>query len=40
MTSKRFNQLPKTNELNSEAIDKLLPLVKKTVRQNLMNQLI
>ena len=30
MTSKRFNQLPKkTNELNSEAIDKLLPLVKK-----------
>tara|TARA_Y100001970_G_C14064564_1_gene765974 strand:+ start:140 stop:829 length:690 start_codon:yes stop_codon:yes gene_type:complete len=30
MTSKRFNQLPnKTNELASEAIDKLLPLVKK-----------
>ena len=30
MTSKRFNQLPtKTNELASQAIDKLLPLVKK-----------
>ena len=41
MSSKRFKKLPeKTKELPAESIDKLLPVVKKIVQQNLMSLLI
>ena len=38
MASKRFKKLPeKTNDLNAEVIEKLLPEVKKIVQLNLMS---
>ena len=41
MKSKRFKKLPeKTFELESEVIEKLLPVIKKIVQQSLMSQLI
>ena len=41
MTSKRFNKLPEnTREINPESIEKLLPIIKKIVLQNLMRVLI
>ena len=39
MQSKRYKELPeKTKDLNAEAIEKLLPEVKKIVLLNLMSQ--
>ena len=41
MKSKRFKKLPeKTSDLPSEMIEKLLPVIKKIVLQNLMSHLI
>ena len=41
MNSKRFKKLPtKTSDLQSEAIEKILPTIKKIVQRNLMSQLI
>ena len=38
MSSKRYKKLPeKTSNLPSEVIEKVLPLVKKIVQQNLMS---
>ena len=39
MSSKRFKKLPeKTSELAPEVLEKLLPIIKKTVLLNLMSQ--
>ena len=41
MSSKRFKKLPSdTKKIKADMIEKLLPLIKKIVLQNLMSQLI